>query len=124
MNPLSSFDPDEIESRPRKIARKKGQKDNEVFKVLQVYRIVTGHEKDEGWNRFVLPLHARFAKDLINYLGSWKDAANCIQDTVEAIINWNPEANISLRKILADHAPNWKMKNQENIEKQKGLEVL
>lgn len=130
MNALSHFDPDrpddyqEQQARARKIGQNK-KEPNDAYKVLMVYKIASGFEQDKEWNTQILPLHARAAKALVSYLGGWKDAADCIQDTVEAILEWNPSAVISMQKILSHHAPIWKRnKCEQEAKSPQGIKII
>lgn len=85
----------------------------EIWRVIEVYRISLGFDGGPNWNRTMVPIHSKAARDMISFIGNWKDAADCIQDTIEKIREWNPEANPSMQKILAHHAPIWKQKRLE-----------
>lgn len=87
---------------------------NDLRKVVMAYKLMSGFKKDDkSWDRVYFKIYIPIAKKLIEFLGSWQWAADCIQDTMEAIKDWNPEANITLQKILINHAANWKKSRQE-----------
>lgn len=94
----------------------------DLQKVMTVYKIVCGYEKeDKTWDRTFFPRYARAASALLEFMGNWKDAADCIQDTFEKIKKWNPEANISIDTILNKHAAEWKKDKCEREEKHHGV---
>ena len=124
MEPLKCFDPDEKPNKPelrvgekcptchQKIERRANL--NELRKVVTVYKMATGYDKeDKTWDKAFFPVYLPTAKKLIDFLGSWEMACDCIQETMESIKNWNPEATISLQKIFSNHAANWKKSWQE-----------
>lgn len=140
MNVLSSLEPDSEDQRkapaapPRPLNGRCGtchqklpikQPLNELRKIIAVYKLSIGVPvENKVWNKQFFPILIPTAKKMLEYLGEWKIAAQCIQDTVEAIREWNPAATISMQKIHSQHMVTWQMNNKENIEKQKGLEVL
>lgn len=86
----------------------------EIWRVVMVYKLATGYAKDDKqWDNTFRSIYAPVANKLINFMGSWQLAADCVQETVEKIRNWNPGATISLQKILQNHASEWKKNMQE-----------
>jgi hypothetical protein len=86
----------------------------DIQKVITVYKIACGFDKDDKkWDENFFPKFTRAAKELIGFMGNWKDAADCVQDTVEKIRAWNPEATITIQTIFSNHAAEWKKNKQE-----------
>lgn len=82
---------------------------NELRKVVTVFKLASGFSKeDKQWDRAFFRVYIPTAKKMIEFLGSWEAAADCIQETVEKIKDWNPEATISLQNIFLKHSANWK----------------
>lgn len=99
-------------------------KKGEIEKVITVFKMVSGYEKnDKEWDRLFFARYSRAAKDLIRFFGNWKDAADCIEDVVTKIREWNPEANISLDTIIKNHSAEWK-KNKQEKEASRGIHTL
>lgn len=87
---------------------------DELRKVVMVYKMASGYAKDDKlWDRAFFKVYLPTAKKMIEFLGNWQDAADCIQETVEAIKDWNPEAHITLQKICMNHMAEWKKNRQE-----------
>lgn len=135
MNALSSFDPDQ-EDAPRAPATSPRaatgrcpachqklpikQPLNELRKIIAVYKMSIGVPiENKLWNKQFFPILIPTAKKMLEYLGDWRTASQCVQDTVEAIREWNPAATISMQKIHSHHMTTWLMNNQENLEKGK-----
>jgi hypothetical protein len=127
--PLSSYDPD-TEDQPKapgapprpangrchtchqKLPLK--QPLNELRKIIAVYKMSIGVPvENKVWNKQFFPILIPTAKKMLEYLKDWRIAANCIQDTVEAIREWNPAATISMQKIHSHYMTNWEMQNRE-----------
>lgn len=81
---------------------------NEIRRVIYVYKMAIGVPKeDKHWDKHRFPILMPTAKKLVDFMGSWELAADCVQDIVERIKEWNPEAEISLQKIYSSHADKW-----------------
>lgn len=90
----------------------------EIQKVITVFKLASGFEQsDKVWDKTFFPRYTRDAKELIEFFGNWKDAADCVQDTVEKIKEWKSDASISLGAILTKHAAEWKKDKQERSPK-------
>lgn len=87
---------------------------NDIQKVIVVFKVASGFERhDKSWDKVFFPRYSRAAKELIEFMGNWKDAADCIQDTIERIKEWKDDASITLDGIIKNHAANWKKDRQE-----------
>lgn len=87
---------------------------NELRKIIAVYKLSIGVPvENKVWNKQFFPILIPTAKKMLEYLKDWRIAAQCVQDTVEAIREWNPAATISMQKIHSQHMVNWSMNNQE-----------
>lgn len=129
MNALSSFDPDQDEPRKAPAATPSSlngrchvchqklplkQPLNELRKIIAVYKMSIGVPvENKVWNKQFFPILMPTAKKMLEYLGDWRTASQCVQDTVEAIREWNPAATISMQKIHSHHMTAWAMNNQE-----------
>lgn len=130
MDSFSVYNPDEEEKRIKKYTREELEKLetcptcdqiiekkvnlDELRKVVTVYKMCCGYDKDDkAWDRAFFKVYIPTAKKMIEFLGNWKDAADCIQDTVTSIKDWNPAAHITLQKIFTNHMAEWKKNKQE-----------
>jgi hypothetical protein len=88
---------------------------NPIQKVIYAYRESIGIPEDQKkeWNKLFFSRYSRSAKSLLDFMGDVKSTADCIQETVEKIKAWNPEASISLDTILNKHAAEWKKNKSE-----------
>ncbi len=97
---------------------KEDKKLTDLQKVITVYKLSCGFSQDDKqWDKTFFGRYAKSAKAIIEFMGNWKDAADCVQDTVEKIRAWNPEATISLDTVLNKHAAEFKKNLQEKVEK-------
>lgn len=135
MNVLSSFDPDSEDQAKAPAALRSHlngrchtchqklpikQPLNELRKIIAVYKMAIGVPvENKVWNKQFFPILMPTAKKMLEYLGDWRTASQCVQDTVESIREWNPAATISMQKIHSQHMVNWEMQNRENLEKSK-----
>lgn len=88
----------------------------DLQKVMSVYKLVCGFTKDDKtWDKTFFPRYAKSAGALLEFMGSWKDAADCIEDTYKKIKAWNPEASISIDTVLTKHAAEWKKDKSERM---------
>jgi len=127
--PLSVYDPDSEETRKKKekIELKPGDRCptcsqmverradlNELRKVVMAYKLASGYELgDKSWDRAFFKIYIPFAKKMIEFLGDWGSAVQCIQDTSERIKDWNPVAHITLQKIVSHHMASWRLENRK-----------
>lgn len=100
--PLNGFETD-YEPKPRKLT--------DVQKVVYVYKMVSGFKKeDTSWDKFHFARCTRSAKSLIEFLGSWKDAADCIDDVYGKLTSKG--LTVTLETIVK-HSADWKKDHQE-----------
>lgn len=129
MEVLASYDPDE---KPRlKVLKPDGLRPgsicptcdqrierranlDELRKIVMVYKLASGYDKaDKQWDKTFFQIYLPTAKKLLEFMGDWKMAADCIEETMQRVKDWNPEATITLQKILMNHAAPWKKNYQE-----------
>lgn len=78
----------------------------ELQKVVTAFKIVSGVEKhDAAWDRLYFPRNSKSAKALIDFLGTWQDAADCIQDIYEKFSSKG--LTVTLETVVK-HASDWK----------------
>jgi len=112
MNVLSSYDPDE----GMRTHVKDWDKVKNCRRIIFAYKLSAGFPKDDKmWDKHFFRIYMPWAKKMLDYLGNWQDACNCIQETMEMIREWNPEATISLQKIYTNHMANWDLKRKEKL---------
>jgi hypothetical protein len=147
MNALSSFDPDSEEPRKApaidlkglshcptcKQALAKKIKRDEIWKVIRVFKMVSWPDvEDKGWDKMYVRRYSRPAKELIEFMGDWKLAADAVQDICQKMIELGRDYTF---ETIAKHSATWKKElleleaspkriNQERLQKDKGLEVL
>lgn len=84
---------------------------NEIRKVVTVFKMVSGFEKDDkAWDRMYFSRYTRSAKDLIDFMGNWEWAADCVQDIYENLSGM--DLTVTFETILK-HAAKWKKDKQE-----------
>lgn len=78
----------------------------DVQKVVLVYKMASGYPKeDAGWDRVNFARCAKSAKILIEFLGSWENAADCIQEVYEKLSSKGLTLTI---ETIVKHASDWK----------------
>ena len=86
---------------------------NEVIMVLKVFKIAQGFDKDDKlWDKTYHYKYAPMVKRLIGFLGSWEDAADCIQDVLEKYESQG--FRIFRFQTILEHAQRWKLDKIEN----------
>lgn len=87
---------------------------DDLRKVVMVYKLSQGYElTDKSWDKAFFRIYLPVAKKLMDFMGDYRLACDCIQETVERLKDWNPDATITLQKILMNHAARWKKDWQE-----------
>lgn len=78
----------------------------DVQKVVGVYRMASGFQKEDPiWDKAHFPRCAKSAKVLIDFLGNWKMAADCIQDVYEHLTSKGLTVTM---ETIVKHSADWK----------------
>ncbi len=133
--PLSSYNPDTDET-PKKIdltglihcptcrqeLKKKVNRD-EIWKVVQVFKMVSWLDpNDKGWDKMFYPRYCKPAKELIEFMGSWRWAADCVQDVYERLKELGRTVTF---ETIAKHSAQWKMDKLEREAKgETGIKII
>lgn len=84
---------------------------DDLRKVITVFKLASGIQKeDTEWDRLYFPRYAKSAKQLIQFLGSWEKAADCIQDIIERLEGLGRSYTF---ETIVTHAASWKKDHQE-----------
>jgi hypothetical protein len=137
MNPLSSFDPDSENQRKapaidltalthcptckQQIAKK--IKRDEIWKVIRVFKMVSWPDvEDKGWDAMFFPRYMRPAKELIQFMGDWRWAADCVQDIYEKFTELGRTVTF---ETIAKHSSDWKKDRMEREAKTpEGIKII
>lgn len=87
----------------------------EIRKVIWVYKVVSGFEHDKAWDKIYYSRSMKASKMLIEFLGSWKWAADCVQEIYEDLTDNGFSCTL---ETVIKHAPKWKRNKQEQVAKQ------
>lgn len=83
----------------------------DIQKVVLCYKEITGYSKeDKSWDKLNFARCSKTAKALIEFMGNWKDAADCIQDVYEKLTAKGLTVTI---ETVIKHASEWKKDLQE-----------
>lgn len=109
---------DKDKDRDKEKVKEKGEGSGEgvkiltdVQKVVTVYKIASGYSKeDPAWDKLNFARCSKSAKQLLDFIGNWKDAGNCIQDVYEKLTAKGLTVTL---ETVAKHAADWKKDKQE-----------
>lgn len=91
----------------------------DVQKVVTVFKLCQGYEKDDkAWDAMYFGRFAKPAKALLDFLGSWREAGNCVQDVYEKLTAKGLTVTL---ETIAKHAGDWK---KDKCEKEAGRGIL
>lgn len=87
-------------------------KRDEIWKVIRVFKMVSWADpEDKAWDTMFYPRYMRPAKELIMFMGSWKLAANAVQDLYE---KFSELGRTVMFETICKHAANYKKDHLEN----------
>ena len=87
-------------------------------KVVLVYKIVSGFEKDDkSWDKMYFARCSKSAKQLLDFIGNWKDAGNCIQEVYEKLSGKGLTVTL---ETVCKHAGDW-IKDRREKEAGRGI---
>lgn len=85
----------------------------DVQKVVTVFKLCQGYEKDDkSWDRAYFSRFSKSAKDLIEFLGNWRDAADCVQDVYQKLSEKGLTVTL---ETVHKHAAEWKKDKAEKM---------
>lgn len=85
----------------------------EVQKVVLVFKMVSGYDKDDkAWDKLNFARCSKTAKNLVDFFGDWKRAADCVQDVYEKL---NAKGLTVTIETIQKHAADW---NKDKAEKE------
>lgn len=91
-----------------------------VQKVVLVYKMATGYEKDDkSWDQLNFARCSKSAKALIDFLGDWEKAADCVQDVYERLTSKGLTVTL---ETVTKHAADWK-KDMSEREAKRGVPI-
>ncbi len=83
----------------------------DIQKIVGVYKVTSGYQKeDKAWDQLNFRRCTRSAKQLLDFLGDWKTAGNCIQDVYEKLTGKGLTVTL---ETICKHAADWKKDRQE-----------
>lgn len=89
----------------------------DLQRVVTVYKLVSGYPKeDKAWDKLNFARCSKSAKALLEFLGNWKDAGDCIQDVYEKLTSKG--LTVTLETVIK-HASQWRLENAEKMENSK-----
>jgi len=84
---------------------------DDIRKVVMVFKIVSGFKKeDKAWDKMFFGRYTKPAKELIAFLGNWKDAGDCVQDIYERMKEIGRDVTF---ETIIKHCAEWKKNKQE-----------
>lgn len=84
---------------------------SDVQKVVTVFKLVSGYPKeDKSWDKMHFARYSKSAKSLIEFLGDWKSAGNCVQDIYEQL---SAKGLTVTLETICKHSADWKKNKQE-----------
>ncbi len=90
---------------PKKVNR------DDLMKIVYVFKMCQGVEKeDKGWDRVYFPRFSKPAKELLQLLGDWKAAADCVQEIYEKYTSLG--FTVTMETIIK-HATEWRKDRRE-----------
>jgi hypothetical protein len=81
------------------------EKLTDVQRVILAFKLTTGHDlQDKAWDKAFFRRYARSGKDLLDYLGSWREATDCIEWVVDKMRSKNLSFTMeTIVKHMADY---------------------
>lgn len=87
----------------------------DIQKIVLCYKMVAGYPKeDKAWDKLNFARCTKSAKQLLEFMGNWKDAADCIEDVYEKFTAKGLTVTI---ETAVKHASEWKMNRSEKMER-------
>ncbi len=87
----------------------------DIQKIVTCYKMVSGYPKDDkAWDKLNFARCSKSAKQLLEFMGNWKDAADCIEDVYEKFTAKGLTVTI---ETAVKHASEWKMDKSEKLER-------
>lgn len=78
----------------------------ELRRVVIGFKLLQGYAKDDkAWDRAFFARFSRPAKELLAFLGNWKDAVDCMQDVYEKLTGAG--MTVTLETVIK-HSAEWK----------------
>lgn len=107
--------PKKSEARSQKLDKDpiadKPQVPTDLQKVVKAYKLLQGYPKDDsGWDKLNFARCCKPAKQLLDFLGGWEPAVDCLQDIYEKFTGRG--LTVTLETVVR-HASEWKMNNCE-----------
>lgn len=104
-----------IELKPEK----KPSKVEDLRKIVLTFKIVSGYEKDDRkWDSMFYSRYMKSAKELLNFMGDWRMACDCIQDVYEKLASKGLTVTF---ETIVKHSADWKRDYLELEGKRGGL---
>ncbi len=104
-------DKDSIGVPPNPASLKTPKELNSIQKVVTAFKIVSGYQKeDPAWDKINFARCSKSAKSLLDFLGSWEGAVDCVQDVYE---KFNAKGLTVTLETVVKHASDWKKDRQE-----------
>lgn len=86
---------------------------DDIRKVILVFKMASGYDKaDKSWDTLFFARYTKAAKQLIQFLGSWEKACDCIQETVERFEGLGRSYTM---ETIITHSASWKKDHQEKL---------
>lgn len=83
----------------------------DIQKTIRVFKVCQGVDVgDKVWDREFFSRYSRAAKSLLNLLGDWRTAGNCIQDVYERLTSKG--LTVTMETVIK-HAVEWRKDKQE-----------
>lgn len=119
VQPVRNLTPDEMKILARCPAClqkiEKSIESDDVLRVVRVFKIACGFDPfDKKWDKIYCCRYAKPARELIEFIGNWQDAADAIQDISEKMKSLGRTFTL---ETIVNHAAQWKMEKMERMSK-------
>ena len=89
---------------------KKKTLQGDIYRIVCIYRDVSGYKDDANWMNVYFRRYMRSAKDLLLFMGDWRLAGYCVEDIYQKFTELGFTVNLD---TVMKHAPEWKKDHQE-----------
>lgn len=91
----------------------------DVQKVVTAFKMLQGFERDDkSWDKMHFARFSKSAKQLVDFMGSWKDAVDCCQDVYEKLTSKGLTVTL---ETICKHSGDWK---KDKMEKEASRGIL